>query len=113
MLTVAAPSSKDSLELENVCETGPFSLECYLAAIVDEATIQDFPNFDVADSEKSLTVSSSGGVHRKFAELKTDSEVSQARESTIPAKARPDTACECWMNGFLLEMEDQELVFHL
>ena len=30
VLTAAAPSSsKDSLELENVCEMGPFSLEGY------------------------------------------------------------------------------------
>ena len=35
---------------------------------------------------------SSGGIHRKFAEPKTDAEVSQARESAIPAKTRQDTA---------------------
>ena len=97
-LSAAAPrSSKDSLEKENdtVCETAPLSLEDfqnYFAAIVQDETVVIQ---DVAYSGKALTVStgiSSEGVHRKFAEPKTDEEVSQAREFAIPAKTRQDTA---------------------
>ena len=97
-LSAAAPwSFKDSLEKENdtVCETAPLSLEDfqnYFAAIVQDETVVIQ---DVAYSGKALTVStgiSSEGVHRKFAEPKTDEEVSQAREFAIPAKTRQDTA---------------------
>ena len=89
-------SSKDSLEKENICELAPLSFEdfqSYLAATVDEAVNQEVPNIMI-DSENSLIASTeinSEGIHRKFAEPKTDKEVSQARESAIPAKIRQDT----------------------
>lgn len=40
---------------------------------------------------ETAPLTGSGSVHRKFAEPKTDEEVSQARESAIPAKTRQDT----------------------
>ena len=56
----------------------------------------------------SMSLTGSGGVHRKFAEPKTDEEVSQARESTIPEKKLAKiryTVCECGISGLHLELE--------
>ena len=61
----------------------------------------------------SMSLTGSGGVHRKFAEPKTDEEVSQARESTIPekklAKIRYTVPCECRISGLHLETNDLKL----
>ena len=77
-------SSKDSLKTKNICETAPFSLKGF-QSYLQEGVIQDgVPKVKSLPVTMSLT--GSGGVHRNFAEPKTDEEVSQARESAFPEK---------------------------
>ena len=115
---LSAAVSSSSKETEHICKTAPFSLKGF-QSYLDEAAIQDgVPK--VKSLPMSMSLTGSGSVHKKFAEPKTDEEVLQARESTIPEKMSPRNgilcACECGIGGLHLGMNNLELripMFHL